>query len=234
MEKHITHTSTDLKSLSRFLQILDGSFPSGVFVHSFGLEPHILKNEVFDIKSLKSYLQNLIIDQYFKQEFVYIKKVYKALEDKKMNLIVKINKEYSAFLTYEYAKASKDIGENYFKQIKHLPVKYEVKEYFKKIEDKKILANEIIVLSCLAYDMNIHYKDFIVMWTKKNLINISASALKISKIKPTEIQQMLFDFDDILENIEFENIRNKITNFNPSFEEIIFSHKRLEPKMFTT
>ncbi|RXJ94573.1 urease [Malaciobacter molluscorum] len=234
MEKHTTHTNLNLKSLTRFLQILDGSFPSGVFVHSFGLEPHILKNEVFDIKSLKSYLQNLIIDQYFKQEFVYIKKVYKALEDKKINLIVKINKEYSAFLTYEYAKASKDIGENYFKQIKHLPVKYEVKEYFKKIEDKKILANEIIVLSCLAYDMNIHYKDFIVMWTKKNLINISASALKISKIKPTEIQQMLFDFDDILENIEFENIRNKITNFNPSFEEIIFSHKRLEPKMFTT
>ena len=37
---------TNLKSLSRFLQILDGSFPSGIFVHSFGLEPHIIKEKV--------------------------------------------------------------------------------------------------------------------------------------------------------------------------------------------
>jgi urease accessory protein len=45
---------------------------------------------------------------------------------------------------------------------------------------------------------------------------------------------MLFEFDEILENLDFENIGNKITNFNPLFEEIIFSHKNLEPKMFTT
>ena len=72
------------------------------------------------------------------------------------------------------------------------------------------------------------------MWTKKNLINIAATTLKISRIKPSQIQQMLFEFDEILENLGFENIENKITNFNPLFEEIIFSHKNLEPKMFTT
>ena len=72
------------------------------------------------------------------------------------------------------------------------------------------------------------------MWTKKNLINIAVTSLKISRIKPSEIQQMLFEFDGILENLNFKNIGNKITNFNPLFEEIIFSHKNLEPKMFTT
>ena len=52
MVKHTTATNmqkkTNLKSLSRFLQILDGTFPSGVFVHSFGLEPHIIKENVKD------------------------------------------------------------------------------------------------------------------------------------------------------------------------------------------
>ncbi|RXJ86090.1 urease accessory protein UreF [Arcobacter sp. CECT 8985] len=234
MEKHITHTSTDLKSLSRFLQILDGSFPSGVFVHSFGLEPHIIKGEVHDIKTLKIYLENLITHQYLQQEFVYIKKVYKAFEDKKINLIKKFDNDYGSFLTYEFAKASKDIGNNYFKQIKNLVKKEEVKRYFNLIENKKCDANEIIVLSALAYDMNINMRNFIVMWTKKNFINISATTLKISRIKPTQIQQMLFEFDDILENIDFENIKDKITNFNPLFEEVIFSHKNLEPKMFST
>ena len=93
MEKHTIATNmqkTNLKSLSRFMQILDGSFPSGVFVHSFGLEPHVLKEKVKDINSLKIYLENLIIDQYSKIEFVYVKKVYEALEKEKLNLVKKL------------------------------------------------------------------------------------------------------------------------------------------------
>lgn len=234
MVKHITATRTNLKSLSRFLQILDGSFPSGVFVHSFGLEPHVLTEEVKDIKSLKIYLENLIIDQYSKMEFVYVKKVFEALENDKLSIVKRLDKNYGAYLTYEYAKASRDIGQNYFAQIKNLPTKQIVKEYFGLIEDKKCVANEIIVLACFAFDMNISMEDFIVMWTKKNLINIAVATLKISRIKPSEIQQMLFGFDEILEGVVFEDISEKITNFNPLFEEVIFEHLNLEPKMFAT
>ncbi|GGD35840.1 urease accessory protein UreF [Malaciobacter pacificus] len=238
MVKHITHTNSfsksNLKSLSRFLQILDGSFPSGVFVHSFGLEPHVIKEEVKDINSLKIYLENLIIDQYSQMEFVYIKKVYEALEDDKLSIIKRLDKNFKAYLTFEYAKASRDIGQNYYAQIKNLATKDIVKEYFKDIEEKKSVANEIIVLACLAYDLDISLEDFIVMWTKKNLINIAVTTLKISRIKPSEIQQMLFEFDEILENYGYENIGDKVTNFNPLFEEVIFAHLNLEPKMFAT
>ena len=238
MVKHITHINSfaklNLKSLSRFLQILDGSFPSGVFVHSFGLEPHVIKEEVKDINSLKIYLENLIIDQYSQMEFVYIKKVYEALEDDKLSIIKRLDKNFGAYLTFDYAKASRDIGQNYYVQIKNLATKDIVKEYFKTIEEKKTVANEIIVLACLAYGLDISLEDFIVMWTKKNLINIAVTTLKISRIKPSEIQQMLFEFDEILENYGYENISEKITNFNPLFEEVIFSHRNLEPKMFTT
>jgi urease accessory protein len=232
MAKHTTHTN--LKSLSRFLQILDGTFPSGMFVHSFGLEPHIIKEQVNNIDDLKIYLKNLIIDQYSKMEFVYIKKVYEALENKKLNIIKKIDNNYGAYLTFEYAKASQDIGHNYYAQIKNLAIKDIVKKYFEAIEQKICEANEIVVLSSLAYDLDICLEDFIVMWTKKNLINIAVTTLKISRIKPSEIQQMLFEFDEVLQDILFENIDKKITNFNPLFEEVIFSHKNLEPKMFVT
>lgn len=238
MAKHTIATNmnkkTNLKSLSRFLQILDGTFPSGVFVHSFGLEPHIIKQNVKDINTLNIHLRNLIIDQYSKIEFVYIKKVFDALYNNKLTIIQKLDNQYGSYLTFEYAKASKNMGDNYFAQIKNLATKDIVKEYFLLIEEKKTESNEIIVLSALAYDLDICMEDFIVMWTKKNLINIAATTLKISRIKPSEIQQMLFELDEILQNVDFENIGNKITNFNPLFEEIIFSHKNLEPKMFTT
>ncbi|MFW2605038.1 urease accessory protein UreF [Aliarcobacter butzleri] len=225
---------TNLKSLSRFLQILDGSFPSGVFVHSFGLEPHVLKEKVKDINSLKIYLENLILDQYSRIEFVYVKKVYEALEKKKLGILKKLDNELGAYLTFEFAKASRDIGQNYFVQIKNLASKDIVKEYFSLIENKFCIGNEIIVLSAMAFDMDIYLEDFIVMWTKKNLINIAVTTLKISRIKPSEIQKMLFEIDEILEKFDYKNIKNKITNFNPLFEEIIFAHKNLEPKLFVT
>ncbi|MCG3652530.1 urease [Aliarcobacter butzleri] len=216
------------------MQILDGSFPSGVFVHSFGLEPHVLKEKIKDINSLKIYLENLIIDQYSKIEFVYVKKVYKALEKEKLGILKKLDNSLGTYLTFEFAKASQNIGQNYFVQIKNLTTKDIVKEYFSLIEDKSCIGNEIIVLSAMAFDMDISIEDFIVMWTKKNLINIAVTTLKISRIKPSEIQKMLFEIDDILEKFDYKNIENKITNFNPLFEEIIFAHKNLEPKMFTT
>ena len=215
------------------MQILDGTFPSGVFVHSFGLEPHIIKEKVKDIDSLKIYLENLIIDQYSKMEFVYIQKTYKYLYENKLALLKKLDNEISSYLTYEYAKASRDIGHNYYVQIKDTLLKDEVKEYFSFIENKKSDANELVVLASYAYDLDISIKDFIVMWTKKNLINIAATTLKISRIKPSQVQKMLFEFDEILEDIDF-NFDSKITNFNPLFEEIIFEHKTLEPKMFVT
>ena len=237
MEKHTIATNmqkTNLKSLSRFLQILDGSFPSGVFVHSFGLEPHVLKEKVKDINSLEIYLENLIIDQYSKIEFVYVKKIYEALEKEKLGILKKLDNELGAYLTFEFAKASRDIGQNYFVQIKNLASKDIVKEYFSLIENKFCIGNEIIVLSAMAFDMDICLEDFIVMWTKKNLINIAVTTLKISRIKPSEIQKMLFEIDEILEKFDYKNIENKITNFNPLFEEIIFAHKNLEPKLFVT
>jgi urease accessory protein len=234
MVKHTTHTN--LKALSRFLQILDGSFPSGAFVHSFGLEPHVIKQNVKDINTLKIYLKNIIIDQYTNMEFIYIKKVYDALNRNKLHLIKKMDNIYGGCLTYEYTKLSINIGNNYYTQIKNHPTKQIVKEYFSLIENKQSLGNEIIVLSAYAFDLDIALEDFIVMWTKKNLINIAATTLKISRIKPSEIQQMLFEFDEILENLDFsfDIKKDKITNFNPLFEEVIFSHKNLEPKMFAT
>jgi len=231
MAKHTTRTS--LKSLSRFMQILDGSFPSGVFVHSFGLEPHIVKEKVNDIDTLKIYLENLIIDQYSKMEFIYIQKTYKYLKEDRLGLLKKLDNEISSYLTYDYAKASRDIGHNYYIQIKGTVSKDEVKQYFSFIKDEKVDTNELIVLASYAYDLDISIKSFIVMWTKKNLINIAATTLKISRIKPSDIQKMLFEFDEVLENIDF-NFDDKITNFNPLFEEVIFEHKVLEPKMFVT
>lgn len=223
----------NLLALSRFLQLLDGVFPSGAFVHSFGLEPHVVLDFVKDKESLKQYLENIVIDQYQKLEFVAVKKVYKLLEEEKLNHLLKEDEKYSSMLSFEYAKASKDLGENYLKHI-NFEIKNEiVQKYFQKVIDKKTYGNELFILASYAYELGLDCETFLLFWTKKSLINIASASLKISRIKPTEIQQILFWFDEILEEKIKSSSRN-ISNFNPLFEEVIFSHLNLEPKMFAT
>lgn len=229
MAKHITYT----KSLSRFMQIFDGSFPSGAFVHSFGLEPHIVLEKVTSSEELKKFLHNLIIHQYQGFDFVLVKKVYKYFEQTKLNLIIKEDEKFSCMTSFEYTKASQDLGENYLRQINNNIEKEIVKEYFNKVKNKVSNGNELIVLTAYAYELDMDIEVFLLLWCKKNILNIAMTSLKISRIKPSEIQQMLFEFDDELEEL-IENTQTNINSFNPIFEEIIYQHKNLEPKMFVT
>ncbi len=140
----------NIKALSRFIQILDSVFPSGAFVHSFGLEPHIVLQKVQNKEELKLFLENLIIDQYQKMEFCAVKKVYKALKSNALKTLVKEDEKYSCMLSFEYAKASKDLGQNYLKQLNFDIKDSTVKEYFDLVKTNKTYGNEIFVLSAYA------------------------------------------------------------------------------------
>ncbi|RXJ91623.1 urease [Arcobacter sp. CECT 8983] len=229
MEMHITPT----KALSRFLQLLDGAFPSGAFVHSFGLEPHIVLGFVNDKESLKNFLENIIEDQYQKMEFTVVKKVFALLKKEKLNHILKEDKKFASMLSYQWAKASKDLGENYLKHIDFDIKNKIVKNYFEKVKNKEAYGNELFILSSYAYELGLDADTFLLLWCKKNLINIASTSLKISRIKPSEIQQLLFSFDERIEE-KIKNSSKNMSNFNPLFEEVIFSHLNLEPKMFVT
>lgn len=221
------------KALSRFIQIFDASFPSGAFVHSFGLEAHIVLEEVQDIDDLKNYLNNVIVDQYQKLEFACIKRMFTLLKENKINLILKEDIKILSMLSYEYSKASKDMGKNYLKHINFDIKKPLVKKYYEEVQKNKNIGNELFILSAYAYEIDLSEDLFILLWCKKNLINIASCSLKISRIKPSEIQKLLFELDDKIEEY-IKNTSKNIRNFNPLFEENIFKHKNLEPKMFVT
>ncbi|WP_321469504.1 urease accessory UreF family protein [Halarcobacter sp.] len=233
MEMHTTVTKMNTKALSRFIQLLDGIFPSGAFVHSFGLEPHVVLGFINDKNNLKIFLKNIIEDQYQKMEFTIVKKVFTLLKEDKLKHLLKEDKKFASMLSFEWAKASKDLGENYLKHIDFDIKNSIVKEYFKKVQNKETYGNELFILSSYAYELGLDEDTFLLLWAKKSLINIASASLKISRIKPSEIQQILFSFDGILEE-KIKQSSTKVSNFNPLFEEVIFSHLNLEPKMFTT
>jgi len=229
MENHTIHT----KTLSRLLQIFDASFPSGSFIHTFGLEPHVLLGVVYDSQSLKNYLLNVILDQYQKFEFSYVKKAYKNLQNNRLERLIKEDAKYTAMQSYELSNASRDLGSNYLKHINFDIKKKVVKDYFNAVQVGKTEGSELMVLSAYAYELDVNCDTFLLFWCKKNIVNIAYASLKIFRIKPSQVQKLLFEFDDLLEAL-IANSAENISNFNPLFEENIFQHKNLEPKLFAT
>lgn len=222
--------TTPIRSWVLFMQLFDSSFPSGSFVHSFGLESHVLTQKVQTENDLRDFLLNLVFHQYIYFEFVQIKKIYNLLSVNKNNLekIKKLDADFVSHLTYEYAKATKDLGANYLAHVKPL---LDVQEY---VFWKNNNISDVSFLSFLSFKYNFHCRDFCLLWAKKSLMNIAGSVPKISRIKPSAVQKILLQIDDVLTTIDFNKIENKISNFNPLFEEVVFSHKNLEPKMFVT
>ena len=99
--------------------------------------------------------------------------------------------------------------------------------------NKHSKGNELCILSAYAYEIGLNVDTLLLFWAKKNIINIAMTSLKISKITPSQIQQTLFELDDILID-HINNTSKEIGIFNPLFEEIIYQHHKLEPKLFTT
>lgn len=221
------------KALSRFMQLLDGSFPSGIFVHSFGLESHVVLEKVSTIEELENYLHNIIIDQYQNFEFAFINKVYTCLQNNTLQKLINEDKHFSAMLNFEHAKAAQTIGHNYLKHI-HKNVKTKtVSNFYEAVHQGKSIGNELAILAAYAYELGLDKETFTLLWCKKSLITLAACTLKISRIKPSEIQAILFKFDDVLHTY-IEASKSELENFNPLYEEVIYQHLYLEPKLFTT
>jgi urease accessory protein len=229
MAKHTIPT----KALNRLFQILDGSFPSGSFVHSFGLEPHILMERVSDVEELRTFLHNLITHQYQGGDFAFVKRIHRAFEKGQFAVALREDNRYGAMLTYEYAKASRELGSNYLKQIDGDIKKKRVRLYFDLVREGKTFGHELAVLTAYAYELEIPVELFLALWCKKSILNIAMASLKISRIQPSQIQRMLFTFDEKIDEL-VENSTQSVSLFNPLFEEVIYRHKSLEPKLFAT
>ena len=187
----------------------------------------------YDIRIIYLVFHNLLTDQYSTLEFNFVKKFFRLLAQGQLNSLLKADEKFASMLHYEFAQASENIGHNYLKHINFAIKNSLVKGYFSAVNEHQSVGNELAILSAYAFELGLDCQTFLLLWAKKSLVSIASTALKISRIKPSEIQQLLFSYDDKLPQYINSN-EAEITNFNPLFEQVIYQHLHLEPKLFMT
>jgi urease accessory protein len=223
---------TSINALLVFTQLLDSAFPSGAFIHSFGLEAHILLGKITKAEALENYLKNLLLDSYKTLIFPTIEAVYRCAEIENLSRILRIDALFSAFFTAPYAKANGAIGKNYLDRIDKTRLKI-CTDYFDAARGAKTPCNAPIILSVFAFDLGLEAETFMALYAKKNLIAFALASQKIARIKPSEAQAALFAIDETL----IDCIKNRAKtpySFNPLFDAAAFAHKTLEPRLFAT
>ena len=225
--------TTPIKALSRFVQLLDGNFPSGGFVHSYGLEAHVVLEQVTTSDTLETYLHNVVQDQYRRFEFPFVNRVFQCLETGNLGALVKADNRYSAMQHQAFAAASVSIGRNYLRHIGAPIETPAVQAYFDAVAQGQSRGNELAVLGAYAFELGLDRELFLLLWCKKSLMALTLASLKITRIRPSDIQQILFRIDEAIEaSIDTSSVT--VENFNPLFEEIVYRHPYLEPKLFMT
>ena len=222
-----------LTGLSLFSQILDSSFPSGSFVYSYGLEPTVLANEEFGANELEAFLRNMLTHQFAKNEFYLARKAHQAFCENKLQAVLKWEEEYVCAQSYEYAKSALRIGKIYAKHAQPYLLSGTAKIYGEYCEQNDGFGSELFVLLCLATQLELPSALFLTLWGKKVLVAIAMCATKITTIKPTQIQQILFALDKELQ-ITLATEVHSMSYFNPHYEHIIAQHPTLSPKLFIT
>ena len=222
-----------LSGLSLFSQILDSSFPSGSFVYSYGLEPAVLISKKFGASDLEAFLRNMLFHQFTKNEFYLAHKAHEAFHESKLQAILKWEEEYVCAQSYEYAKSALRIGKIYAKHTQPYLRSRTAQVYLEYCEQNDGFGSELFVLLCLASELQLPSSLFLTLWGKKVLVAIAMCATKITTIKPTQIQQILFALDKELQ-VALEAKANSMSYFNPHYEHTIAQHHTLSPKLFIT
>lgn len=210
-------------------QILDSSFPSGVFAHSFGLESHIHSGIIHDSDSLRHYLEQVLEWQFLQFELPFGEQLFRYAYENDLTPFLRTESLYMTMQNHKQAEASRNIGQNTIRILKHQIST----PFWKTYVDSTEHGCELAVLCAVFGQSQVNATDLLSLWIKKNIMTMAMAAPKISRITPSQIQEILFALDREIVLL-FDRLPKKPGNFNPGFEHLFFQHDVMVPKLFQT
>ena len=228
-------TAINMKILS-VMQICDSNFPVGSFNHSFGMETYLRDGQIKDSETLRIWLKSYLTHQFIYSDGFAIRLSYEYIDKKDIEKIWELDRKITV---QNSAKESRDgaklVGQRMIKtylELYDIPL---LKEYEKRIKEKKSFGNPSIATAILMNYLEISMEDALAYYmysTISTLIQNGVRAIPLGQKDGLIIMKEFFEvFEKLVEEIkklEFEDFGLTV----PGLEISQINHEGLVFRLF--
>ena len=223
-----------INNTSFVLQLCGGTFPTGGFSQSYGLETYVSQGKVNSIETFREYLKNYLSVTIGTFEGVVLLEAYDCATIWELDRIKEIDSIVNAMmLTKETREASNRTGKSLLRVASQMLEDDDIKEFYEAYGKKGISGAVAMAAVCgkLGIDKDITLESYIF----STLNGLVQSGIKLIPLGNVEAQKLLFEMNDVIRKIvelskttEFE----EITNFSPALDIASMQHEFLPTRLY--
>ncbi len=221
-------------NISTILQLCGGTFPTGGFSQSYGLETYVAREKVHNIESFRSFLESYLMITIGTFEGPAFMEAYDLAGTWEEDKLIELHELLDAMkLTKENKEASNRTGKSLLRVASQMIEDEKLVAFYDKY-GKKGLSGPIalgIVCGRLGVDKDLSLESYIFA-TLNGLIQ---SGIKLIPLGNVEAQKLLHEMNsytkDIIETTKATKI-DEISNFCPALDIASMQHEVLPTRLY--
>lgn len=216
------------------LMLAGGTFPTGGFSQSYGLETYVEKGIITNCIEFEEFLNSYALSILAKSEGPYFCEAYRLTSECSFDKAAAINRELTAMkLTREMRDSSHRTGKSFMRIASTIFDDSVLKDFYYGLKSEGI--NYSIAFSVTAARLNIGLQEALEDFFYTEVNNLVQAALKLIPLGNVEAQSVLMRFIETIDNVVQTAIATDIEdvdNFSPGIEIASIKHETLRTRLY--
>ena len=188
----IATNATDESSLLYLLQVANGSFPSGAFSHSYGLETLVHEGRIKDANDLAAFANLWLRYNLATSEGGAVSLALRAAQSGNVATLAEVDRVLSALkLTRETREASIKVGRSFLRTISSTFGWRRVHEYQQGVRDGWAIGHYATAFGVASCDAGVSVRDALIAFFHATLYGVVGVATRIVPLGQMDAQRVL-------------------------------------------
>ncbi|MBA9025569.1 urease accessory protein UreF [Peribacillus huizhouensis] len=211
------------------MQLSGGTFPTGSFNHSYGLETYIQNYRINTATEVESILQT-ILEANIRLDAVFVKEAYEATLQDDSARLAELQQLYTAAKpAKELFEASMKTGRSLLLGVKNLQAGNET-SFYENLLNNSLQYHYAIGYGVVAAKLSLPLRETVQTYLFSGMVSLVSVATRIMPLGQNESQLVLYRLGKQLENypiIEEEFTIENVNSFFPGLEIASMEHETL-------
>lgn len=222
------------KNLYALMQLNGGTFPTGGFSQSWGLETYVTDGMVHDSETFKAFLETYLDAAVGRCEGPLLLKAYQLVEPLQEEELKELEQLSNASkVTKESREASIRMGKAFLRLMEPILDDERLSAISKLFKSREVSYPVIYGAVCRLLELDAEEAIRAYVYSTAN--TLVQSAIKLVPLGNTEAQQVLFEAADMMEDavkLSMEIPVDDITNFCPGMDIASIKHETLAVRLY--